>query len=339
MFTNKQITAGIIQSSAWGTAIQVQDEDYFLVLKENIDKERTVNNDLSLSEDFIHCNDLSNIKCDGELESYLQFNSPVMDLLFFLCTGISSENPVGIVMRRTLTPDVNIFGKFCTIAIDKILAVHELTSSKISGFNIEAGINQLLKVKFMVMADDKIIDSTVNTLSVLNDVSAYQIANADDLIPIPLKIGTFLIDDYGNSLESGDEIGISQFSFTFSRDLASDYVANASEGNKILEPCTDGAHQIFCEVTLPYYNTLDFINNFDLETLKVASIEFVGPDIPTTAYRYTFKINMNRMKIVNQMDIINEVGLQPLILRFQLLDDNALGPFSIFIQNENLDSY
>ncbi len=341
MFTNYEITGAFKRSSIYGSAIQVDPDDYIFFISETLLKERVASLDLSLSEDFIECADLSNIQVIGDLITYLHFSSSsthTLEWLLFLAMGNNTLTPLNAVVGdRNLNLSANIEGKFGTLALNKILSVHEFQSVTINGFRIFGLINNIMQVQLMAIANNRTINSTINTPTVLKTVELQQQTDGDVIIPISLRYGKFLIDDLVNPLST--EYGITSFDFMFKRNISGDWVAN---GNEPLEPQTESEHEIELEIILPYYNTNEFINDFDLQTFKHSKLEFIGPTIIDglgNSYRHSFIINFNKMKIINEEDIINNAGLQPLTLKFICLDDNVNGPFDIDIRTNNLETF
>jgi hypothetical protein len=310
-------------------------------MSEALEKKRVNQLGLDLANDFIVCDELTNIEVIGDLTTWLHFSQSdthTLEWILFLAMGGNTLTPLNAVVGdRNLFLTPNIEGKFGTLALNKILAVHEFQSVTINGFRIFGGINDILQVQLFGIANNRIIDSSINTIPILRTVELEQQTDGDVIVPISLRYGTFLIDDITGSLST--EFAISNVNFVFRRNISGDYVAN---GNEIIEPQTDGEHEITFEIILPYYDTNEFINNFDLQTFKKSSLEFIGPTIIDglgNSYRETFKINMHKMKITNEDDVINNAGLQPLTLKFILLDDDINGPFDIDIRTNNLQAF
>jgi hypothetical protein len=79
-----------------------------------------------------------------------------------------------------------------------------------------------------------------------------------------------------------------------------------------------------------------------MQTFKHASLTFIGPVITDgfgSTHRFKFKINFYKMKIINEDEIINNLGLVPQTLRFQLLNDGVNGPFDIEIISKDIETF
>lgn len=347
MFTNYQITGAFKESNIWFTPVAVTNPNYLFLLTESVLKNKENINDLSLANPFVECSDLSNIDCFGDIETYLHFNKGTNDIiekLMFLSMGKETLTLLNaVVSNRKLELNNNIYGKFGTLAINKVNAVHEFPSVKTLGFNISGGIDEILKLKFSLLCNDRNIDSVVNPLSLLRTIEAFEQADVDNIIPISLRYCTILIDDYGNAIST--EFPISSINFNFRRNLTGDYVANGNTNlNEIIEPVTDGEHEIDLELVLATYDINEFIENFDLDTFKHAELSFVGPTIIDglgNTFRNNFKLVLNKILIVNESDIINNAGLQPLTLKFKSLNDeaNSNKPFHVEWITNHINSF
>jgi hypothetical protein len=337
MFTSQEITVGFARSNNWFTPVQV--DQFIPILSETIIKNRLIQDDLSLSESYIGCNELTNIICNGNLEYFLHFwngdDNNILSYMLFLCMGSNNLQMINTsTWKRTIELTNNVYGKFCTLALNKIIAVHEMPSVKLSGFKIYGDINNILRIAFNTICNDRNINSVINTISVLRALEFSEQTAQDRIIPITLKYGEFLLDEYGEALNS--EWGISEIDFMFDRHITGDYVANPDNVNQILEPMQDEAKDISLSITLPYYDTLKFIENFDMQTFKHATLTFIGPDISGgLGQRFTFKIIFNKLKIINEEDIITNLGLIPQTIKFKVLDDETNKPFKIEITNND----
>jgi hypothetical protein len=342
MYTNLEITAGFKRANNWFSPVIV--DQPFIILNDLIIKKGLLQNDLSLSEPFLNCSDLTNINCDGTFDSYMYFwnknDNNALIWMIYLAMGNDNLNLLNAeVGQRVISLSDNIFGKFATIAFNRVLAVHELPSVKFSGFRIFGNINDILKISFNTICNNRFIDSDINRMTILRNLETIQQIEADNLIPITLKYGEFLIDEFGNSLESSDEIGISEIDFNFDRNLSPDFGTDPDHLNESIEPDIEGERNITLDIVLPYYDTLKFIENFDLQNFKHARLTFVGPTIIDSfgsTHRFTFKINFYKMKIINEDEIINNLGLVPQKLKFQLLDDGINKPFDIEIVSKDI---
>lgn len=329
MFTNQQITIGF-KKSTWFNPVAV--DKYMTILNESILKENLLQYDLSLGESFIECMDLNNISCVGNIETYLHYfeNAENNSLLWFLCYAMGNNN-ISILDvdtgKRVIELSNNLNGMIFTLAIDKVVAIHEFPSIKIDGFRIYGDMNNIIRIEFNIIANNRNVNSVINTSALLDSLSYYQIIEANKFIPYSLNMAEILIGDYGSSL---NQYGISNIDFRYLKGLSYDYVASGN--NESIEPIEDKEPEITFDIIMPYYSMKKFIEDYDLHTMKYGKLIFYGKTINSNYYN-KFTLNMYKMKIINESDIINNLGLQPLKLKFVLLNDDLQGkrPFDIEI--------
>jgi len=329
MFTNQQITLGF-KKSTWFNPIQV--DKYMTILNESILKEQENKLDLGLGESFIECNSLTNISCLGNIETYLHYfeNAENNSLLWFLCYAMGSNSLVDLdinTAKRLIELTNNLNGMIFTLAIDKIVAIHEFPSIKLDGFRIYSDMNNIIRIQFFIIANNRKIDSIINTKVILDSLSYNQIIQANKFIPYSLNMAEIYLGDYGSSLT---QYGISNIDFQYKKGLSYDYVTSGN--NESIEPIEDKESEITFDIIMPYYSLKEFIEDYDLNTLKYGKLILYGKTI-NGMYANKFTLNMYKMKIINESDIINNIGLQPLKLKFFLLNDDLQGkkPFDIEI--------
>jgi hypothetical protein len=329
MFTNQQITLGF-KKSTWFNSIQV--DKYMTILNESILKEQENQLDLGLGESFIECNNLTNISCLGNIETYLHYfeNAENNSLFWFLCYAMGNNTLVDLdinTARRLIELTNNLNGMIFTLTVDKIVAIHEFPSIKLDGFRIYGDMNNIIRIQFYIVANNRKIDSLINTKIILDALSYNQIIQADKFIPYSLNMAEIYLGDYGSSLT---QYGVSNIDFKYVKGLSYDYVTSGN--NESIEPIEDKESEITFDIIMPYYSLKEFIEDYDLNTFKYGKLILYGKTI-NGMYANKFTLNMYKMKIINESDIINSIGLQPLKLKFFLLNDDLQGkkPFDIEI--------
>jgi len=339
MFTNYQTTLGIGRASNWQSPVICN--KYLMILSESIEKVDKVVGDLSCGLPYSYEQRLSNIECLGPLATYLHYfkNGENNSLIYLIsmAMGNSVVSQIGTtgIYQRVITLDTNIAQKVLTLAIDKITSIHELGTVKINGFKITGTIGQLITVEFSIIANNRIIDSAINTKVVIDGLALSQILESDNLIPLTLNAATCEIGEY-NILRT--EFGISAFEIVFNRGLSYDFVSNGFES---LEPIEDGQPKFEFNITMDYYNVKDFISKYNSRTICDSALKFLGNYI-SDGYSNEWIFQFNRMVLVNETDIINNSGLQPLTLKFIPIADENYGninPLRIFItgkEHENI---
>jgi len=336
MFTNYQTTLVFKKANTWGTPVIV--DKYLLILNEDILKERINVNDLSLNQDFIECLSLGNIECKGTFETYLHYfpgdiNNSLLHLLFF-SMGKTDLTILPLGTKRTFELTKNLNGLFSTLVIDKITSIHEMPTVKFIGFRIYGNIGELLKIQFLIVTNNRNINELINTRLIVNSLALKQINESENLNPLSLNFASFLVTPYGSSVFT--EYGISSIDLIFKRNYDLDFVAG--NNNETLEPLVYNEDLIELDIIMNYYDSKKFIEDFDLENILTAKLEIIAKELIVNL-RYSFKINFNKMVLINESDIINNSGLQPLTLKFALLDDDQNGkqPFDIEIISNSIE--
>jgi hypothetical protein len=143
----------------------------------------------------------------------------------------------------------NIDGLGLTFAIDKVLYVEELTSVKVSGFDISQASNGAMDVTYKVVANRPTQISSVNINSTVGGATFPALLNR-----VLQQQGVFRINlNSGGALASSDQMDAESIKMTFDRPQDSPHVYG-SDG--IAEPADNDFPVVMLEVKAPRFNSV-----------------------------------------------------------------------------------
>lgn len=194
-----------------------------------------------------------------------------------------------------------------TIAINRIVSIHEYVGFKTSTFTLNGTAGEVVTYTCEGMAKDRLISGTTNSagdLSGLSDEGAHVVYHEASL----------WIGDLANDLTSGDAVSPSQFTLTLNRNLQADEVNSQT----LLEAYENDFASGQLTFTLPRYASNQFVTWHEAHTSLQAILSF-------TDGTNTIAINMPKLCVVTNPVQQAGAGLLTLPITMELYnnDDGA----------------
>jgi hypothetical protein len=337
--TGVELKAAVKKAVTWGTSVVCGADDGVLVLPHSLRKERNENVDDSLGLYFPNESDSGEIRVQGDIPAYLRYDG--LDLLLALAigsTGGAPTQPDAVndpnTYQQTLALAENTDGIFATLALDNGVNIDEYPGLKMTGFTLKGEVGRPLEVAFHAVADNRVVDSTVNTQATLLNVTFFETANR-----VLMSQGRIRMNDRdGDALGTGDEVYPSSFELAFKRNMAGVYGAG-STFDKIDEPSNDGMPEVSLKLEFPRYTSSGHFTSWDANTAKKLDMVFEGAVIDTN-YKRTFTLQFPNLKYKG-VDLPVEKGILKHPLDFICLGTDTapsgmtgiLRPFQINLTN------
>ncbi len=279
---------------AWLTAVACGAGDGVLLTGMGLKKTRPPLKDNSLGRAFTHDVDLGLIKAEGDIEAFLRYDG--LDLLMALAMGATGGAPTQqeatAAYAQTFTLAANLDGLFATLVGENNVNVDEYPSVKLLGFTLKGKVGEPLTITLHCLADDKVVDSAVNTSATFGNVTIPETRNR-----ALFNQSVFRMNDQSDiALAVGDKILPSEFELTYKRSLAG---VNTADGtDKIDEPSTTGQPEVTLKLKFPRYEDEQGFLDWDAGTLKKMDLICTGGLIEGAYYR-KFTINFPALQYVD----------------------------------------
>ena len=187
----------------------------------------------------------------------------------------------------------------CTIAVQKTVAIWEAISTHLSGFTLSMKPGDFLHADFDAIAY-KILKTGTE-----NEAAQFTALAASGGKRVLFGDFTFRINTIAAALDSGDNIGLSDFKLTFKNNLSEptfstpDVDATHTEARYTIEPVYNGFRECSVEFKLPRYLTGGVTNwATQLETWKAAATPLqLSGEASIDAGAKTFKLLMPHLII------------------------------------------
>lgn len=274
------VISSIVKASTWWTAasanvanrgVHIESDDMPMGSPELVP-------DTSLGSPWEKGNDTGNTIVDGNIQFKARYDS--LNLLWGLAFGSSAISTLDTgAYAHTFTLTADLAGLFATYAVFDGVAVREATSMKVTGFELSGTGGQALDLRFPVMADDRIIDSTTNTTLAAVTYLPYD--------------GRIMFDDVyirinaqgGAALTTADLFYFSDFRITLDRPHEAPFVTNRRSTRS--EPIANGKPQWRIALTEDAYTTTSRLTALRARTAFKMDFEALGSvAIGTTTYTY-----------------------------------------------------
>lgn len=159
--------------------------------------------------------------------------------------------------------DATVDDSGLTIAINRIVSIHEYIGFKTSTFTLQGSAGEAVTYTCEGMAKDRLISGTTNNAAALT-------ALGDEAGHVVYHEMSLWIGDLANDLTSGDAFSPSQFSLTLNRNLQADEVNSQT----LLEALENDFASGQLTFTLPRYDSNQFITWHEAHTSLQAILSF-----------------------------------------------------------------
>lgn len=315
MATGTEILAAVKKAGAWGTAVACGANDAVMILSEGLRKRQSHELDRSAGQSFFLIADKGNIAVEGDLPAYLRYDGLTTLLAMAMGTAGSPVQQGGTTAyKHVLQLATALDGKFCTLAIDKKVAIHEYPSVKVAGFTIRGEAGRPCEVMLNLMADDLVVPATVNTAS-----TSWTYRDRSNRILFDQAV--FRINDQsGAALGSGDKVKPASFELAFRRKLKGEYLAEGTK--KIDEPVNDDLPEISLSLRFPNYTSNAWWTALSGDTRKKCDIVFTGNQIQSP-YNYALSLILPHLALRETESQVEGPGKLPNPVVFTALEASS----------------
>lgn len=203
----------------------------------------------------------------------LRFDSPLWEMIA-LCTGDDDNAALGGgEYVHTMYVQNTMNGLFHTLCVYDGSVVREIASFKVSGFTIKGSAAGIVELTIRGIGNNVIDTGQVNTT--LNLVTVVP-----DCLRVPFNVETYINDQSGDALDSGDLVQASEFEFSFDRNLTPDFTTNGTLF-ETAEPYEVGQPKVSLKLLFPKTPVTNYtagLQNLANGTLKKAQLIIYGPD-------------------------------------------------------------
>ena len=288
--TGREIKIAAKKASTWRTAVACGAGDGLLITSEDFgDKAPKYLDDDSMAlADIKESYRVSESITGRSIEGYLRYEG--WDLLIALALGtagtpVAQEGTSTAYANQYYIAD-NIDGLFATLAIEKAKTTHgvwEIPSAKIHGFEINAAIGELSKIKFNFSGNKIENQSSTNTSTTFASVTYPTTGN---IARMNADFEIWMNDQDGVALSSSDAIYPKSVTIIYDRPMDEPYIASEEDMD---EPVQDGFAAASVELDFDKYNIDTFMDAIAADTEKKMLIKFIGDTI-TGSEKYAFEI-------------------------------------------------
>jgi len=303
--TGVETVHAIKKAAVWGTPVICGAGDGLYLLPHTLKKDQPFEKDNSLGKFHAVSGDYGSIKVEGDIPSYLRY--PGLDLLIALAMGSTAGAPVqkdatAAYAQSFILAD-NLEDLFATFCVNNKVNIDEYPSVKVTGFVLKGESGKPLEISFTCLADDKVVNSAVNTLGTFASVTIPELKNR-----VLFSQGVLRMNDASDiALAAGDEIAPSSFELTYKLSQAGAYAAG--QGDKIDEPGNTSAPEITLKLEFPRYTSNALQLDWAVGTYKKLDMVFTG-DVIEGAYNYTFSLSFPQLAITNAEVAIEEGAIK-----------------------------
>lgn len=293
--------AAIKKASDWGVAVACGANDGILILPPGIKRDRDNHPDNSLGLYFAKSADLGAIKCEGDLPMYMRYDG--LDLLMALLMGSTGGAPeqqgeTSAYLQSLILADNND-GLFATLAINKNVNIDEFPGLKIAGFTFKGETGKPCELVLHALADDKVVDSSVNTSGTFASVTFFETANRVLFSQLVARMNA----QAGDALGSGDVVAPNSFELVCKRNMEG--VHAAGQADKIDEPTNAGPPEVTLKLAFPRFTATTYITELDAKNHKKMDLVFTGTEI-ATPYNRKLTVSFPNLMLTNAEDALEE---------------------------------
>jgi hypothetical protein len=293
-------------ATRWGSASNVNvanaaidylSEDFGFAVPEFID-------DASVSRSWPGDPIRGNIVVNGSVRTYLRYQGCERLLAYPMGVAAAPSLLETGVYRHKYTYTSDVYGKFCTVAIDKGVSVHEYESFKFAGFTITWQAGRPTEMQSRGFGNNNNVPAVQNT-SLANATFRSEgdhVLWAHGSLLVAAKAG-------GAPTSTTDQYMPSSMELTYDRPLSQHYVLNNSA--EIIEPILDGAPSATMRLTFPRYATApagtpgNTFANWAKQNIAVKMwLRFVGATLGATQRR-RFDLYAMNASVAN---VVSNVG-------------------------------
>lgn len=315
MATGTEILAAAKKAGTWGTAVACGANDAVMILSEGIKKRQSNELDRSAGQSFFLTADRGNIVVDGDLSAYLRYDGLTMLLAMAMGTaGSPAQQGSTAAYKHVLQLATALDGKFCTLAIDKKVSIHECPSLKVLGFTIRGEAGKPCEVLFHTVADDLVVPGTVNTAS-----TSWTHRDRSNRILFD-QVVCRINDQSGSALGAGDKVRPASFELAVRRRLKGEYLAEGSK--RIDEPVNDDLPEISLSLRFPNYTSNAWWSALSGDTRKKCDLTFTGTQIQSP-YSYTLGLILPHLALRETDSQVEGPGKLPNPVTFDVLEASS----------------
>ncbi len=305
-----ELKAAFKKAAAWGTAVACGAGNGIMVLPTAIKKDMSVEVDDSVGTFFSKDGNLGTIKVEGTIPAYVRYDS--LDVLLAMFMGVAGapvQQGATIAYSYTYKWKADTDGFFGTFAKYMKNYIEEHPSMKIAGITIKGEVGKPIQVIFDVISDNKIINSTTNTLATFANVTYSEQANRALYSQGIFRMNT----QSGAALADGDKVYPASFELTAKRKLKGEYTggykytSGSNVQELIDEPTNDGPPEIRLKLTFPRHTGTTYLAILGGDTRQKMDITFTGGLIASTYYR-KFMLQFPHLQLMND-DPADEAGI------------------------------
>ena len=318
-----EIIAAFKKAAAWGTAVVLGANDGVLILPSSIKRDAPIEVDDSLGIFFSRDGDPGSVTCEGDIPGYLRYDG--WDTFLALAMGIAGvpaqqEATTAYAYLYKWKKDTD--GFFGTFAKHMKNYIEENPSVKIMGFTLKGEVGQALQIIIHAIADNKEVDSVINTTTTFNNVTILEDANR-----VRFSQGVFRMNDQGgDALDAGDQIYPSSFELMAKRTLAGvhdgQYKTSGVNPQELVdEPTNDGQPEITLKLSFPRHTANTYLADLGTDTRKKMDMTFTGGVIEG-AYSRVFAAELPHLQM-KTVDPVDEQGIIKEPLEFILHSPSA----------------
>ena len=301
-------------TNSWGVAASVTKGAYFQS-SGGLRLQPALVNDEAFGQSFLGAGDLGDVTApDITLTGRARYDDHT-----YILDALAMGSPTAVTLSNSATGQTPSFqhifnlapstdGLGCTVAVDKVTWVDELTSAKVVGFSETVGDNGVMDISYKLLGSKPTNISSVNINSTVAGASYPALSNR-----VFRSQGTFRLNvQSGGALAASDAVTISEFELEFERPQDAPHVFGQ---DYIAAPADNGFPTVQFKVTKPRFTTSDGSIYAALRTQGVkfkADLTYLGSYINSTD-RYTKKYEFPHVEVLewNGADVSGAEQVKP----------------------------
>jgi hypothetical protein len=308
--------AAFKKGADWTTPVLCGAGDEIEIVSEGLTTETEFIADESLSGSVApNPGDPGNEKNEGPITCECKYQG--LEVLIAQAVG-SAGAPVRqgttLAYKHTFRLADDVEGIFGTLALLKTFEVWEYASAKVGGFTLTLEQNQRAKIElpFLAHRTNRNVGTGTNTPATFAAVTLPTVREFLTFAHADLRLNA----QGGAALAGTDEVFISGFSLSFSRNLEGDRTTRYPI--YIEEPLANGKATLEGSFSVPSYASehAGLMSALQTKAPQKMLLAFTGP-VCDGAYPYAFNLYLNNVQLVTGTPNVSGPGKVPLEVKFQ----------------------
>lgn len=203
-----------------------------------------------------------------------------IETLILTALGTATRDAVNDSTQFTIASQID---EHLTLCINDQVSLREYVSAMVQGWSFTLSENSNGQFSFDLISKEEYKTGDGSITNAIADLTALSPTNMV-IVPLRFDDATFRIADVSDALTSGDAVGISSITISFTRNLTAPQFTSASS-SRTIRPREDGFREVSLTFDVPRYENTNFLSWRDNGTELQADLKFASG-----TYQFNFHI-------------------------------------------------